>query len=82
MTNKRLTKRELASLMSVFINKVDRDMLKGLPYKKLGNAVRFNIREVQDYYGVKLLDELTTEELKITLEVLTKVYKEIKQKEN
>lgn len=44
-----LTKVELMEMLKISLQTVNRLMLKGLPYFKVGNQVRFEIDEVLSY---------------------------------
>ena len=44
-----LTKTELMRMLKISYTTVNRLMLKGLPYFKVGNQVRFEIDEVKTY---------------------------------
>lgn len=45
-----LTKKQLAEELQIGINTIDRNMKKGLPYRKLGKSVRFELDKVLDWY--------------------------------
>lgn len=52
-----ITKKELSLQLGISVSKIDQDMAKGLPYVKLGKAVRFDISKVNKFYGIDQEDE-------------------------
>lgn len=53
-----LTERELSKMLSISLSKLRQDRLRhrGLPYYKLGKAVRYNLSDVEIYMAARRIE--------------------------
>ena len=53
-----LTKKELAAISKFSLAQIDRLMLKGLPYMKIGKSVRFDEKKAMEWFEKHTNEEL------------------------
>ena len=54
-----LTKKELVKQSKFSMSKIDRLMLQGLPYMKIGGSVRFDEKKVMEWFESHSIETIT-----------------------